>query len=365
MDYSTEEQLNILLASAAGMTAKHYDGLIARFGSAREVFRQVSAGADAGIPPRLVQDIRRAGSREQLNKLADFLHASNSYAACMGSSLYPDCFAGIDQAPPVIFVQGDISLLARGGAAVIGSRHCTAYGRRTAAAMAKALAENGITVISGGARGIDTAALESALENGGKAIAVLGCGLDITYPNENAALFASVRRSGAVVSEFLPGTPPYPSNFPRRNRIVSALSDCVLVVEAGDRSGTLTTVRWAQEQGREIACIPGSIYSPQSEVPNRLIRDGARIITCEADLLGFFGKTAASAPRPVIKVSEQERQILAMLSPGEDFSLDEISQRCNNSAGQLASLLTMMELRGIILRGPGGLYSVNTQNEYQ
>lgn len=198
---------------------------------------------------------------------------------------YPDKLKVIYDPPVVLYVKGDKSILNENGMAIVGCRSCTEYGKIIAQKFAYNLSINNINVISGLARGIDSFAHIGSLKGNGKTIAVVGCGLDRVYPDENKNLFREIiKTGGAVISEYVIGTKPVAKNFPRRNRIISALSNGVIVVEAGLKSGTLITVDFALEQGKDIYAIPGNINSPNSYGTNDLIKQGAKLVTNIEDI---------------------------------------------------------------------------------
>jgi len=195
---------------------------------------------------------------------------------------YPEKLKLIPQPPPTLYFRGNISLLKRPAIAVVGSRQATKYGLSVVKKLIPPLVRAGLVIVSGMARGIDTAAHWATLKNGGQTIGVLGCGLDVIYPRENADLYQQVN---LLLSEFSPGTPPEAQNFPQRNRIIAALADAVLVIEAAQKSGTLITARQAVEMGKEVFAVPGPITSPQSEGTAWLIQQGAKLIYKIDDIL--------------------------------------------------------------------------------
>lgn len=213
-----------------------------------------------------------------------------------GERDWPAAFEILPDPPAAIFLRGDPALLARRAVAIVGTRECTSEGWDWTHAAAGRLADEGLVVVSGLARGIDAAAHRGALEASGDTVAVLGCGPDVAYPEENAELLHRVAAAGAVVSEYAPGTAPRPWNFPRRNRLLAALSEAVVVVEARLRSGALVTARLALDLGKEVFVVPGWPTSPHSAGPLSLLRDGARAIRSATDLLEDLGGIS-SAPR--------------------------------------------------------------------
>lgn len=216
------------------------------------------------------------------------LQRQGIYAVTLEDEGYPALLREIHDPPPVLYYIGDLQVLNRTCLAVVGSRRHTAYGREIARKFAARLAECGLTIVSGLARGIDTWAHQGVLSTRGFTAAVLGCGLDTCYPPENKSLMKDIRRQGIVLSEFPPGTEPLPSNFPRRNRIISGLSLGTLVVEAAEKSGALITATFALEQGREVFAIPGSIANPCSRGCHALIKEGAKLVDSLESILEEF-----------------------------------------------------------------------------
>ena len=280
--------------------------------------------------------------------------------------LYPPLLALLPDAPPVLAVLGDASLLAAPAVAIVGARNASSAGRRVAEELAESLAEKGLAIVSGLARGIDTAAHEGALRAGGT-IAVLPGGLDLPYPPENAALAARIAERGAVVAESPLGTAPLNRHFPKRNRIVAGLSLGVVVVEAAHRSGTLITARLADEAGREVFAIPGSPLDPRCRGSNDLIRQGAHLTETAEDVLDHLPEAPRAGPlfdpRPVAAPASEAEEIpgpppegpsevfeLIGLSP---ISVDEVLRRCHLSAPELQAVLTDLELDGRVELLPG------------
>ena len=230
---------------------------------------------------------------------------------------------------------------------------------------ARGLAENGVTVVSGMARGIDSCAHRGALDGHGPTVAVLGCGVDVVYPPENDRLMAEILDSGgAIVSELTPGAPPVPGNFPARNRIISGLSQGTLIVEGAKVSGAMITVNLALEQGRDVFAVPGSIYSPLSSAPNQMILDGATPVLSPWDILehyrwGCRPNPDSARPAPAPELDPEEEALVAPLR-NEALSFEELAQITGLPAAKLNSHLTMLELRGIIEKVPGGLYRAYT-----
>ena len=268
----------------------------------------------------------------------------------LGDPCYPALLRRIFDPPPVLYVRGVLSEDEGATVAVVGSRAATAAGRTLARSMARDLAAWGATVVSGLARGIDTAAHEGALDASGRTVAVLGCGLDRTYPPENERLAGRITSAGAVVSEFALGTPPLPEHFPRRNRVIAGWSSAVVVVEAATRSGALNTARCAADEGRDVLAVPGHPTQPASAGTNQLIRDGAGLVRSAIDVaqeLGIEPPAAARAPTD---------PLLGALAGDAPVTLEELRHRSGLETGALLARLTELELRDVVRRLPGPLF---------
>jgi DNA processing protein len=286
---------------------------------------------------------------------------------------FPPQLETIPQPPAALFIAGDASLLLRPQVAIVGARSASVAGRNTARAFARQLALAGFVVTSGLADGIDGAAHEAALEAGQPTIAVIGTGPDLVYPRKHRELSARVAAQGALVSEFPPGTAARADHFPRRNRIIAGLSLGTLVIEAGLQSGSLITARLAGEQGREVFAVPGSIHNPLARGCHRLIRDGARLVESASEVAETLVPAArALGAELALRLQEPSAEPIRRSSGGwrddpqyqrlmdvlghDPIALDELSARTGQSAGELSSMLLMLELEGCVEGLPGGRY---------
>lgn len=297
--------------------------------------------------------------------------------------IYPDCLRHISHPPAYLYTRGDKSLLSYPlKVTIIGSREASLYGISTASNFAFELANEKIAVVSGGARGIDTAAIKGAMRAGGKVIAVIGTGIDINYPKENAALFNKIAEKGLVVSEFPIGMGPLSQNFPVRNRIMTALGDATVVIEAGAKSGALISASHALEQGKTLFAVPGNIDSPTSAGTNGLLRDGALMATSSGDILFELMERESEKfneireadleeenlqlpPRqPAVEaegfenLSLLEAAVVNAIKSGKD-TYDDILEFCACETNKLTSVLTIMEIKGIIKLAFGNRYKLN------
>ena len=280
---------------------------------------------------------------------------------------YPAVLREIAKPPLALFVRGNPICDAE-RIAMVGSRHASLYGKRVSEEIAMGLAGRGVTVVSGAARGVDSAAHKGALR-AGRTVAVLGCGADVAYPKENARLLDEIAATGAVVSEYPPGTQPLPAFFPQRNRIISGLSRGTVVVEAAERSGSLITAEFALSEGRDVFAVPGSIYSNTSRGCHRLIQQGAKLVTSSEDILEEYpwAKETASPEQQTRLfgedapegLSEEEQMVYALLSKEEALSVDDIIYRMHGrrNASNVAFLLLQMELKGFVEEDENHAYS--------
>lgn len=279
---------------------------------------------------------------------------------------YPALLRDIHDPPPLLYLQGDINLLSQWQLAIVGSRNPSQTGRQLAYDFANYLGQGGLCITSGLAMGIDAAAHKGALAAGGKTIAVVGTGLDRVYPAKNRELAHDIAANGLLVSEFALGTAPKAENFPRRNRIISALSLGTLVVEAALKSGSLITARMAMEQAREVFAIPGSIHNPLAKGCHKLIREGAKLVETAQDILEELGPLAqlqveATFTHPEQNEEQQqandpEYQLLLDKLGFDPITIDELIQRSGLTAEEVSSMLLLLELKGQVESLAGGQY---------
>jgi DNA processing protein len=341
--------------------SKRIWNIVERFGSAREAWfaSQDELVKTAGFSREAASSLVRR--RKQVNCVAEMarLEKENIFYVHFDDPEYPELLRKIFDPPPGLYVLGKMPPADGIAVAVVGSRRPTAYGVAVAEKIAGDLARSGIIVVSGLARGIDSSAHRGALSAGGLTVAVLGCGVDVVYPRENQRLWQEIVNSGAVVSEFPPGTAPQPWHFPVRNRIISGLSKATVVVEAGEKSGALITADLALEQGREVLAVPGSIASAMSRGPNRLIKNGARLVEGVEDILeeigvgSLFRADAGRTPLPVLTPEEEKVYQLLSLEP---LHLDELINRSLLTPQEVLTGLMYLEIKGLARQLPGKFY---------
>jgi DNA processing protein len=359
----------LALLRIPGLGTRRCYALLQRSVQPAELFRATPAQLSAlGVEGEVVRHLRNPHWEEVESDLR-WLEAPDHHLITCRDPYYPALLREIPDPPPALFLQGDPALLSNPQLAVVGSRNPTPGGRETAWEFARFLAAAGITITSGLAIGIDGAAHEGALSGNGETIAVTGTGLDRVYPAQQRSLAHQIAEQGALVSEFPPGTPPLPANFPRRNRIISGLSLGVLVVEAALKSGSLITARLAVEQGREVFAIPGSIHNPLARGCHALIRQGAKLVETAEDIVeelaSLFGSLTLSAA-PAGKASatdpgkpmEFDPEYLRLLEQiGFDpVTVDQLVERSGLTATAVSSMLLLLELEGHVSSAPGGRY---------
>jgi DNA processing protein len=280
----------------------------------------------------------------------------------LGEPTYPAALLALEDPPPVVFAHGHLALLDRPAVALVGSRSATAYGLRAVASLVPPVARHGVAIISGLARGIDAASHQAALNAAGGTIAVLGTGVDVPYPQEHAHLYERIEAAGLLLSEALPGARAHPGSFPARNRLIAALADVVVVVEAGERSGALITAQAAAGIGRLVGAVPGPIDLPSSVGTNGLLRDGAQVITGAADIIGLLaltgrGRAAAIGPQAVTEaspprfaaeaLSDAERRVVQVLDHGPRHT-DELVGASGLSPRETAAAIASLTLVGVV-----------------
>lgn len=308
----------------------------------------------AGLSGKLIQRLQAVRREFDWEKMSDQISREGITILTWEDPAYPDQLREIPQSPPVLYVRGRIRGEDHQAVAVVGTRSLTSYGRQAAEEIARFLARRRITVISGLARGIDGIAHRTALEAGGRTLAVLGSGLDRVYPPEHRSLARDICQEGAVLSDYPLGTPPEGSNFPPRNRIVSGLAKIVVVIEAGQKSGALITA----DQGREVFAVPGKIYAPKSKGTNFLLKQGAHPLTAPEDILDVLELTADGQPEavqlplPSNPIEEEVFEVLGL----EALHVDEISSRAGLSIEAVTAALTMMEIKGMVLKSGSMMY---------
>jgi DNA processing protein len=315
----------------------------------------------AGLDRRSIENLVTTRQSLNLDREVERVEKAKARVVVWDDADYPPLLRSLADAPFVLYVKGELTRADREWTvAIVGTRRATVYGRQAAELLAADLARNGITIISGLARGIDANAHEAALKAGGRTIGVLACGIDQVYPPEHATLAARIVEHGALITETPVGSPPEGGNFPARNRIISGLALATIVVEAGETSGALITADRALEQGREVFAVPGNIFSRASLGTNRLIKDGATLVTSAEDVMEALNlKMIAthSEARAALPEDATEARLLSLLS-ADPIHVDQIVRDSGLPVAQVSSTLAMMELKGMVRQVAGMQYVV-------
>ena len=343
-----------------GIGAVRFQRLLERFGDAESAWMGAPAElAEAGLSLKLIERLVEVREKVDLARIWDQIQSKGIQVLTWLDEAYPQRLREIEQPPPVLYLRGELLPEDTWAVAIVGTRRVTPYGRQVTEEIAAYLAANGITVVSGLARGVDALAHNAALKAGGRTLAVLGSGVDRIYPPENRALAEQILEQGAVLSDYAPGTPPESSNFPPRNRIISGLSMAVIVIEAGKTSGALITAEFAAEQGREIFAVPGNILAPQSKGTNKLIQQGALPLLSASDVMQALDLTRVGqhkAARKALPTDEVEAKLLATIGE-EPLHVDEIRNQTGLPVEKVSATLVMMELKGMV-RQVGSMHYV-------
>jgi DNA processing protein len=372
-DQTTLETL-LRLAVVPGIGPARTTVLLARFGSVERVLG-LGAAQIAQVPgfgPEFARRVAAAGTAEGLRRARAALDALEQIGArvvTQEDAEYPQSFRALTDPPFVLYALGDALLMSEPAIGIVGTRMPTDYGRRVASRLAFELARAGYGITSGMAKGIDAAAQMAALDAGGATVGVLGHGIDRIYPPENERLFHRVRERGLLISEMAPGEEPMAGNFPRRNRLIAALSAGVLVVEMGEKSGARHTVEYALELGKEVFAVPGQIGSEMSAGTNQLLKEGARLVTSAQDILeelhgvgvvphALDGRVEAAAPpapapRPApVDLAPDEARVFALLAD-EPRHVDDLATAAGMATNATLAALLGLELRDLAASLPG------------
>lgn len=348
-----------------GIGAVRFQSLLNGFGDAQAAW--LASPEDlrsAGLSQKIVESLVRIREQVDLEQIWQQIQARGIQVLTWEDEGYPRRLKEIDQPPPVLYLLGELQAEDEWAVAIVGTRRITSYGRQVAEEAAACLARNGVTVVSGLARGVDAVSHQAAVNAGGRTLAILGSGVDRVYPPEHRRMAERIVEQGAVISDYPPGTPPEAGNFPPRNRIISGLSMAVLVVEAGATSGALITAAFAAEQGREVFAVPGNIRAPQSQGTNRLIQQGARPMLDVQEVLETLNLTRVTehrAARTILPSDANEAQLYGVLG-AEPLHVDEIRAQTGMPIDKVSATLALMELKGMV-RHVGGMNYVIVREE--
>ncbi|RJP89678.1 MAG: DNA-protecting protein DprA [Desulfobacteraceae bacterium] len=360
------------LKNVPGVGNYLFKRLIDRFGEPPNVFQAEPSELMTveGVSGRIAGAIKQYRLTDSVKREMALAEQKQCRIYTLLDAEYPSLLRHLPDPPPFIYVLGRLENT-ENSIAIVGSRSATTYGVSMARRLSADLAAMGLPVVSGMARGIDTAAHQGALAAGGRTIAILGCGLGVVYPPENNVLFNRMVENGAVVSEFPVMEEPNTYNFPARNRIIAGMTIGTVVVEAARQSGSLITARLALEQGREVFAVPGNINSPKSAGTHSLLKQGAKLVTSVQDVVDEFyqlqnrvtsdknqGAENHSVSGPTAILTEDETRVFDLLEP-YPIHMDELNRRAGFDSGKLAGILLTLELKGMIVQSPGKYFIVS------
>jgi DNA processing protein len=364
MDFGLKNWL--ALRYIKGLGPSGVQKLIDHFGSIEGIF--IADGKElesTGFTNRICENILTFKQWDEVERQLDRLDKINGRIIPFTSPEFPINLRSVRNGPLLVFVRGNLDPADQQAIGMVGTRRPTAYGREVTANLARNLAMAGMTIVSGMARGIDTEAHKAGLGAGQRTIAVLGCGVDLVYPPENKKVMAAIMESGAVISEYPLGTEPDARHFPRRNRIISGLSLGVIVIEAPEKSGALLTAKYAREQGRMVFGVPGNIQSGVSKGTNKMIKEGALLVSSADDVLEALGKKvhkkrpqAAETtviPEAMKHLNAEEQQVYSALST-DPIHVDTLVQKVNMPSSKILALLLPMELNGLVEQQAGKMF---------
>jgi DNA processing protein len=354
----------VRLEQTSGVGPETARRLLAAFGLPENIFASGYAALIKVVPERVARALTTPLSddtRALIDRTLAWASQPGNHVLTLADSHYPQTLLDISDPPIVLYAKGQLDFLARPSIAVVGSRNATAQGVANAERFSDVLSHAGLTIVSGMALGIDTAAHRGGLRGAGSTVAVIGTGADLVYPARNRALAHQIAEGGCIISEYPLGMPAIAANFPRRNRIISGLARGVLVIEAAAQSGSLITAKMAAEQGREVFAIPGSIHSPLAKGCHLLIKQGAKLVESAEDILEEFryyqAVKAHLPPAPIAETPSAPESHAVLEAMGFDpVALDMLAQRCELDAANLSAQLLDLELAGKVEMLPGALY---------
>ncbi len=359
--YSAGQRHFLWLSESLGSTSQALEQVLSLFGDAEPVWEEPESFAPF-MQPGQYKRLMENRSEKWIDGRIRELEMCGGRFVCRLDDDFPETLRDIPDPPSLLYVKGELPGPDVRTVGIVGTRRPSREGVKLTREIGHGLSDAGVTVVSGLALGIDAAAHEGCLAGKSPTVAVLGFGLDQKYPAENAGLFdLIVEKGGALVSEYAPGMPSLPANFVKRNRLISGLSQGVLLVEGAEKSGAMITLKDAERQGRVRFAVPGSPYQINSTAPNALLKEGAVCVTCAEDILNHFGWDAAcAAPKPKVRrpAPEGTQGAICRLLEAEDKTFGELAEALKMEAGPLATELTMMEMEGYITALPGNVYRI-------
>lgn len=355
----TQDELFFLyLNNTSKMYPRRFNDIYFNFGNRKDFTEFVKSGKATYLNETEKEEIISGKWEEQVRKILSFIDKLSVRILFYSDVSYPERLKNISKPPAMLYCIGDVSLLNTPSVAVVGSRRATNYGAEVTDYFVREFASSEITTVSGMAEGIDACAHRSALNHGGKTVAVLGCGVDRIYPAINEDIYRKLCTDGLVISEYPISSKPQRGNFPERNRLIIGISDCLLVAEAGEKSGTMITVDYALEQGKTVYAVPGNIFSLSGKGVNRLIKSGCAVATEPGDILEEFGIfTEKKKEEKCINLTGLDKKIYDILKR-EDCPFHILAEKISCGTSELTEALMMLEISGVIVQFPGRIYSL-------
>jgi DNA processing protein len=341
----------------ANLSYKIKNKLIDLYGNAENVwYAFINETIEVNKSEILYEKFREAWNVKKIDEIKKIMYKDEISSVVINDEAYPEKLKIYEDSPYMLFFKGNMNCLLENTVSIVGSRKATFYGENITKILCNSFADNNITVISGMARGIDTYAHEKILASGGKTCAVLGSGINVVYPKENYNLYSEIIKQGCVISQFLPGTPPYSYNFPVRNKIISALGSLIIVVEASDKSGSLITAGTALEQGKDVMAVPGDIFSKQSIGCNKLIKDGAYVLSSLNDVYELLKMDTYIKMVELKKDNNYNEASVYSFILNKPLHVNDLLKKVNLNITTLYEVLFNLELKKKIIRISGDYY---------
>ena len=360
----TEKEYWLGFSIFPGIGPQRFDKLLEHFGSAKQIWEADDSALSPLLGKALTPQFIAFRKTFSLAGYITALEKKQVSFVTLAEEAYPQQLKAIPNPPFVLYLRGDIAVLKQSDTliSIVGARAVTSYGKEVTRIITTELVQAGCVIVSGLAMGVDAIAHATTVENNGKTIAVLGCGVDCCYPTINESLYNSILANGGVIiSEFPLGAPPSKGSFPSRNRIIAGLSTGVVVTEGAEDSGTLITADFAQKFGRNVFAVPGPITSQLSKGPYKLIAKGATLVTSGKDILGELGIMNNELRKSKIHHGDTpEEQMIIDLLANEPLAIDALVRRTNTPSAAMGSILSVMELKAMIIRDPSGSYRLST-----
>jgi DNA processing protein len=356
VDLDTELEAWVRLSLTHGFSDEHFRRLLVALGGPQQILAASAADLARVVPRHVAAAVHGPVAEETMRAIGIWLDDSSNHIVTLADPSYPQALLQIADPPPLIYAKGRVTLLNHDSFAVVGSRNATQQGLAHAESFARVLSDAGLTIVSGLALGIDAAAHRGGLTGASSTIGVVGTGLDIVYPARNRELAHQLAQDGCIISEFTLGTPPVAANFPRRNRLISGLARGCLVVEAAISSGSLITARMANEQGKDVFAIPGSIHSPLAKGCHNLIKQGAKLAETADDILEELRLPAVGTRLASVGDLHTTTDHVFDALGFEPCDIDTLSTRTGMGTEKIAALLTEWEIEGRVEALPGGRY---------